>query len=143
MFAHKLNLFLTQENDKVFVSAYFASGTFCKNCKVEVKNENQKLLQSGNTNDKGEFVITKLDSIITVAIDASSGHIVKKSLDIQQIVEYKVSNKEYEKLKEENKRLKSKIAMLEEKSSFSELFKMIFALLVIAGIFFFLKRVKK
>ena len=148
LFAHKLNLFLLQENNKVFVSSYFASGAFCKNCKIEVLDVNQKLLQKGKTDEKGEFIITKLSSTLTVKVDASSGHIIKKNIKIEnikmeEIKEEENSNKEYTQLKEENIRLKSKIKLLEEKNSYGQILKMLFALLVIAGIFFALKRVKK
>ena len=147
VYAHKLSIFLQQEEDKVYLSAYFASGAFCKTCKVEVLNKNKKLIQTGVTDTKGEFEITNLDfsldSLIYVGVDAGSGHMVQKSIKILKVKKEETTSKELIVLKEENKRLKREIELLKEKNSFSDIFKMVFALLVIAGIFFVLKRVKK
>lgn len=147
VYAHKLSVFLQQEEDKVYASAYFASGAFCKTCKVEVLNKDKKVIQTGVTNTKGEFEITKLDSLldslIYVGVDAGSGHMVQKSIEILTVKKEEIRNKEFGVLKEENKRLKREIELLKEKNSFADIFKMLFALLVIVGIFFVLKRVKK
>lgn len=143
IYAHKLNIFLEQEEKKVFVSAYFASGAFCKSCKIEVLNSNNKLLQTGKTDENGEFVITSLDSVLHVGVDAGSGHFVKKSITLQTSQKDESISKEIQELKEENRRLKSQIKLLKEKNSMTDIFKTIFALLIVAGIFFLLKRVKK
>lgn len=140
--AHKLNLFLVQEDNRVYASAYFASGAYCKGCLIKVSNSKEKLLQEGNTSDKGEFTITKLDSSINVKVEVEGGHSAQKSINVK-LTNKKVLKKEYEVLIKENQRLKSKIALLEEQNSLGQIFKMIFALIVIAGIFFALKRVKK
>ena len=142
-YAHKLNIFLQQENEKVYVSSYYASGSFCQNCKIEVLNKNKSLIQTGNTDEKGEFVVTKLDSIVYVSVEAQGGHKVQNSLTLKIIKNEEISNNQLDVLKEENQRLKREIALLKDKNSSNDIFKMIFALLVIAGIFFALKRVKK
>ena len=143
LFAHKLNVFLSQENDKVYVSSYYAAGSFCKKCKVEVLNKNSELIQTGTTNEKGEFVIFKLDSTLHVSVEASGGHKVQKSIKVKAIKKEETVNKKLEELKEENRRLKREIEVLKEKNSSADILKMMFALFVIAGIFFALKRVKK
>lgn len=143
VYAHKLNLFLEQEQNRVFVSSYFASGAFCKSCKVEVKNRQNEILQIGKTNSNGEFIINKLEPFITVGVDAGSGHLITKSLEIKEVVNVEKINQELESLRQENQRLKTQIKLLEQKNSMSDTFKMIIALFVIAGIFLFLKRVKK
>ncbi len=149
LYAHKLNIFLTQENDKVYVSSYYASGSFCKSCKVEVLNKNKNPIQTGITDEKGEFIVDKLDSILYVSVEAQGGHKVQNSIKTEAAKKEEISNKELieldelKNLKEENKKLKREIKLLKEKNSSSDIFKMMFALLVIAGIFFALKRVKK
>jgi len=142
LYAHKLNIFLQQENDKVYVSSYYASGSFCSECKVEVFNTKNQLIQNGITNNKGEFVISELDSTLKVFVEAQGGHKVSSSLIVKTIENRNLSNKQIIFLQEENRRLKSKIKLLEEKNSLSDIVKMIFALLIIVGIFFALKRVK-
>lgn len=146
LFAHKLNLFLNQEDNKVYVSSYFASGSFCKNCDISVKDEKGNLLQDGKTDLNGEFVISNLSNEIFVEVKTAEGHGATSSLKIEKVEEdlkKSVNSKELEVLKEENGRLKSEIKALKAKESQNELIKMIFALLVIVGIFFILKRIKK
>jgi len=150
LFAHKLNIFLQQEENKVFVSAYYASGSFCKACKVEVSNKDKKSLQTGITNDKGEFVITKfdssLDAVLYATVEAQGGHKVQSSIEIEALKEQVVLNEEPNELRvlqEENKALKREIKLLKDKNSLSDIFKMMLALLIMAGIFFTLKKLKK
>ena len=68
-FSHKLNVFTEFENDKLFVSAYFANGNACQNCKLEIKKESTLLLSS-ITNEKGEFESDINESVINVSVDA-------------------------------------------------------------------------
>ena len=143
LFAHKLNLFISQEDNSVYASAYFASGGACQNCNLKVLDEKGNILEEAKTDSKGEYIITKLSSKIFVEVEAAEGHGAKDSLEIKNIEKKESSSKRLEELKKENQKLKTKIKMLEEKLEQNELMKMIFALFVIAGIFFFLKRVKK
>lgn len=143
LYGHKLNVFLQQNEQKVYVSAYFASGAVCKSCKVEVFNQNKKVLQRGATNDKGEFEVIRLDGLVTVEVDAGSGHMVQGSIHVKKSKKVKTSDTKIEALEDENRRLKRENKLLKEKNSLSDIFKMFFALLVIFGVFFVLKRVKK
>lgn len=147
-FAHKLNIFLSQENNEVYVSAYFASGAVCKNCEVEVKDEKNKVLIKSKTDEKGEFIIKNLSSKVFVKVEALGGHGASASIDIAKVIKDKKLEEtnldvKFKILKDENQKLKTKIKLLEEKINQNELLKIFFALLVIVGIFFVLKRVKK
>ena len=143
-FSHKLNLFLNQEGDKVFASSYFATGSFCKNCEITVRNGKGKLIQTGKTDDKGEFIITKLAPRIFVDVKTIEGHAAKYILNIEEISSKREEKiKEINDLKEEISKLKRENKLLKEKVEQNELLKMVFALFVIAGIFFVLKRIKK
>jgi len=143
LYAHKLNVFLNQDNRSVYVSAYFASGAFCQECRVEVFNKNKTILQTGITNKDGEFIITKLDSVLNVSVEALGGHKVSNSIKPKLTQKEKVSTQEFDALKKQNIQLKREIELLKEKNSFADILKMMFALLVIVSIFFVLKRVKK
>ena len=150
--AHKLNIFLAEEGDRVFLSAYFASGASCKNCNVVVKDDDHNILQKGTSNEKGEFIITKLASSIIVSVDGGNGHSIQQSLSLTehnhskgQLSHLKEQHPfaELEKLKQENARLKSELALLQEKSSFSEIIRMVVALFIVFVIFMLLKRIKR
>ncbi len=143
LFAHKLNLFLVEEDNKVYVNAYFASGAFCKNCKIEIMDENKNLLEESVTDISGEFVISKLKPFLYVKVEASGGHARTKSIKLKKINITKDIDIKNKALLEENKRLKREIEVLKNKLEQNEFLKMVFALFVIAGIFFILKRIKK
>lgn len=143
-YSHKLNIFLSQEGNKVYASAYFAGGNFCKNCELIVKNEKDEIIQNGKTDKKGEFIITNLAPKISVEVKTLEGHGAKNQLIIEKVEQKEEKSlNEINELKNEIKRLKSENELLKEKVEQNEVIKMIFALLVIAGVFFILKRIKK
>ena len=122
-FAHKVNLFVTNENDSLEIYSYFANGNPCVNCKLIIKSED-KVVFENNLNNEGIFLYKPTKQNIEITIDAGSGHIVKQNL--------KVDNVEDEDIKEHVK---------EEKNF--EYIKIILVLLVIFLVFFLLKRLKK
>lgn len=142
-FAHKLNLFLVEEDNKVYVNAYFASGAFCKNCKIEIFDENKNLLEESVTDISGEFIISKTKPFLYVKVEASGGHAKLKSIKLKNKIVNNKNDLKTDALIKENKRLKREIEVLNKKLEENELIKMIFALFVIAGIFFILKRIKR
>ncbi len=85
LFAHKLNVFVSQDKDNVVVSSYFASGSFCKNCKVEVYDRKNELLEEGKTDKNGEYIIKNLDSKIIVKVEASGGHGASNEFEVENL----------------------------------------------------------
>jgi len=154
LFAHKLNLFTTYEDETLFISVYFANGKGCKNCKITIKDKDEKVLLKAKTNKKGEFTTNLYNDSVIVSVDAGGGHIVSDYIELikspkSQVLELKEEkevkkndNELIEKLKKENQELKNQIKVLEEKSNMMDIYKTLLGLLVIALIFLFLKRVK-
>lgn len=120
LFAHKLNIFLFEENEKIVANTYFASGNACRNCKVEVFNEKGELLVTGTTNEKGNYIFGKLAKTLEVKVEANGGHAAKNKIEIKNI------KKNKEELEKPNSLLQSLIAIV-----------------LIALIFIALKRFKK
>ena len=120
LFAHKLNLFISQEKENVVVSSYFASGSFCKDCKVEVFDKNKKLIESGKTDKNGEYILKNPQSKINVRVEAIGGHAVSNEFEL--------------------KNLTTKVEKTEEEY---KIYETLIAILLIGGIFFLLKRVKR
>ncbi|AXH15805.1 hypothetical protein CP985_14055 [Malaciobacter mytili LMG 24559] len=144
LFAHKLNLFTTYEKDTLFISAYFASGNGCQNCKIKIEDETGQLIQKAFTNTQGEASFNINKNSFYILVDAGGGHIVKEKITKEisdKIV--KEEKKPLNSLEEENFKLKAKVKALEEKLEKLEFLKTIFALFIIFGIFYILKRVKK
>lgn len=119
-FAHKLNLFLYEEENKVWLSSYFASGSPCKNCKIEVFNLNKELIKEAKTDEKGEYTINNILPKMIIRVEALGGHAVQKEFEVKGI---KVNKKEIKKT--------------------DSIFESILAIIIIFLIFFFLKRIKK
>jgi len=140
--AHKLNLFTNFEDNKLFISSYFASGKACRNCEIKIIKIDKVLLKA-KTNSRGEYETTINENIFKISVDAGSGHIVSKNIKNESAIKIEASNNRIKVLEEENKKLKLQVSLLEEKVATMDIFKMIFALVCIFGIFMFLKRVKK
>lgn len=122
LLAHKLNLFLFEEKNSIYISSYFASGTPCKNCKVNIYNDKKELIRSSKTDKKGEYIIKEVEKKISIKVEAIGGHAIKKDFELKNIK----SRKEIKENKPENNFVKSIISVL-----------------LIILIFLFLKRIKK
>lgn len=125
LFAHKLNIFLIEENENLIISSYFASGAYCKNCKVEFYNLNNKLIKEAKTDKNGEYLIKKPQESLTIKVEAIGGHAA------------------FEKYEVDNNISKNKKEDKEVKSLKDSLLQSLIAILLIVGIFLLLKRIKK
>ena len=120
LFAHKLNIFLYEENGKVVANTYFASGSPCKNCKIEIFDENDNLLKTAKTDIKGDFTFDKLAVNLIVKVETIGGHAASSFIKVEKL----------ESQKQEVSQIKSYL------ESF-------IAVILIALIFLGLKRIKK
>lgn len=88
LFAHKVNIYAFVVKDTVNVEGYFADGSKCKNCKVEVYDKlSNKLLLSGNTDENGFFSFKKPAGDIThikVVLKAGGGHQASYELTLKE-----------------------------------------------------------
>lgn len=123
LFAHKLNLFVTNENDSLEIYSYFASGAPCKNCKLIIKSDEKTILEDV-LNDEGKYNYKPTNKNIEVVVDATGGHIATEKVEVENVKAQDI--KEHK--KEENK---------------NENIKILIALVLIFLIFFLLKRFKK
>lgn len=121
--AHKVNLFITEQNSTLDIYSYFANGKPCKGCKLTIKDQ-EKVLLSDKLNHEGKYLYKPSVKNIQVTVDASGGHIVTKDVEV-----YNVSK---ESLKEHMKK--------EESSKVTNIFIGLFSILFI---FLILKRIKK
>ncbi|XOB61658.1 hypothetical protein ACMC56_13770 [Campylobacterota bacterium DY0563] len=94
-FAHKLNLFIYEENSKVIASTYFASGTYCNGCKIEVYDQDGKLLEKGLTNKAGEYIVKQLKPKLVIKAEAMGGHGAQSEFEVKNLKEEKPEVKDY------------------------------------------------
>ena len=123
LFAHKINLFITNEGDTIEVYSYFANGAPCKNCRMFIKNEDNIILED-KLNEAGLYVYELEYKNIEVVIDASAGHIAKET-----VVSENVKTKNIEEHKEE-----------EEEQKY---LKILLGVFILGSFFYLLKRFKK
>ena len=85
LLAHKLNLFLYEEEGKIIANTYFASGSPCKKCKIEIFDGDNKLLKQAKTDAKGNYVFDKLASKLKVKVEALGGHAASSSIQVENL----------------------------------------------------------
>ena len=123
LFAHKINLFVTNEENGVNIYSYFASGNPCINCKLIIKNGENVVLED-KLDVNGKYLYSSKYKDIQVTIDASSGHIAKQDIVVDNI---------------KNESLQTHLK--EEKEN--EHIKILISLVLIGLIFYVLKIVKR
>ena len=84
LFAHKINLFVTNEENGVNIFSYFASGDPCINCKLIIKNGENILLED-KLDANGKYLYSSKYKDIQVTIDATGGHMVKQDIVVENI----------------------------------------------------------
>ena len=123
LFAHKINLFVTNEENGVNIYSYFASGNPCINCKLIIKNGENVVLED-KLDVNGKYLYSSKYKDIQVTIDASGGHIAKQDIVVENI---------------KNESLQTHLK--EEKEN--EHIKILISLVLIGLIFYVLKMVKR
>ena len=122
-YAHKINLFISNENNNLEIYSYFANGNPCKGCKLTIKNDKDIILQD-ILNSEGKYNYKATFPSLEVTIDAGEGHIAKERIVLSDV---------------KNEDLKEHIKNEEEKKGIN----IVIGLLLIFLIFFLLKRFKK
>lgn len=76
LYAHKVNIYAYTDGDMVYSESYFADGSRCKNCAIEVYDKNtEKLLIEGKTDENGKFSFKSPQSpSIKILLKAGAGH---------------------------------------------------------------------
>lgn len=123
LLAHKVNLFITHEDNNVEIYSYFASGDACKGCKLMIKHGNDTLVNA-HLNEEGKYQFISLYASLNITVDASSGHLVSKDIVLDL-------------LPQEN------LTEVLKKEKHNQYINMGLSLLLIALFFYLLKRVKK
>ena len=123
LFAHKINLFVTNEENGVNIYSYFASGAPCINCKLIIKNGENIVLED-KLDANGKYLYSSKYKDIQVTIDASGGHIAKQDIVVENI---------------KNESLQTHLK--EEKEN--EHIKILISLVLIGLIFYVLKIIKR
>jgi len=83
--AHRVNLFVWEDQGVLHAEGYFSSGSPCMDAEVHVRDSNGNLLVSGNTDPKGLFSCPLPGvGVWTVELLASMGHHAEASLEVRE-----------------------------------------------------------
>lgn len=121
--AHKINLFISNEKNTIDIYSYFANGAACKNCTLKIKNKD-KIIVHDKLDNFGQYQYESKFKTLEVIIDATGGHKISEKIEI--------TNMQKENLEEH----------MEEESDLKDR-NIILGLILIALIFFILKKVKR
>lgn len=122
-FAHKINLFITEENGTLDIYSYFASGAPCQNCTLLIK-DGENIILKDTLNKEGKYQYKPTLKNIEVIVDASGGHIAKEKVTVENVKHEDIKT---HKEKEQNK----------------EYLNILLGLILIFIGFFVLKKIKK
>ncbi|MGC9110008.1 MAG: emp24/gp25L/p24 family protein [Caldimicrobium sp.] len=121
-FAHKINLFITQVEDRIEGEGFFADGSPCKNCEITVFDPSEKEILKIKTDEKGKFSFSLPEKVerVKIILSAGEGHIVEKTVTIKRESKEK---KDISKIEADKKRESENNLLVDEKlkESFTEL----------------------
>ncbi|MGC9017459.1 MAG: emp24/gp25L/p24 family protein [Caldimicrobium sp.] len=121
-FAHKINLFITQVEDRIEGEGFFADGSPCKNCEITVFDPSEKEILKIKTDEKGKFSFSLPEKVerVKIILSAGEGHIVEKTVTIKRESKEK---KVMPKIEADKKRESENNLLVDEKlkESFTEL----------------------
>ncbi|MGC8966580.1 MAG: emp24/gp25L/p24 family protein [Caldimicrobium sp.] len=121
-FAHKINLFITQVEDRIEGEGFFADGSPCKNCEITVFDPSEKEILKIKTDEKGKFSFSLPEKVerVKIILSAGEGHIVEKTVTIKRESKEK---KDISKIEADKKRERENNLLVDEKlkESFTEL----------------------
>ena len=121
--AHKINLFVSEENGSLDIYSYFASGAPCMNCQLIIKDKD-KIILNNKLDSEGKYLYTPKVKNLEIIVEADGGHRASEQVQVENI--------KHEKLETHIKEQQNK-----------DYIKIILGLVLIGLIFFILKLVKR
>ncbi|MDR2638810.1 MAG: hypothetical protein LBC09_03110 [Helicobacteraceae bacterium] len=73
-FAHRLNLFVTDENGTIYIHSYFTKSAPCKGCAVTIFDPSGAKIARAQTDDEGKAAIALKTNAVTLRADGGMGH---------------------------------------------------------------------
>lgn len=112
LLAHKVNIYAYTDGEMVYSESYFADGSRCKNCAIEVYDKNTgKILIKGKADENGKlsFRIPHADSLKLV-LKAGTGHQSSYYLNLKETAGTDLNKKAQDAAVVQNKRLQGRIS---------------------------------
>ena len=81
-FSHKINTFAYREGNQIIGEAYFADGSPCIKCRVEVYNKKGNKIFQTTTDEKGKYnFVLKEKGFFKIKVIAGEGHLAEFELE--------------------------------------------------------------
>jgi nickel transport protein len=88
LFAHRVNIFAYIEGHKIYTESYSSDGKPVVSGKIEIYNEMDELIHSGNTDEQGKYAFTiPLRTNLRIVLDAGMGHRAETAIKKNEIPE--------------------------------------------------------
>ncbi|MDR2033670.1 MAG: hypothetical protein LBP89_03455 [Helicobacteraceae bacterium] len=81
-FAHRINLFVTDENSTIYIQSYFTKSAPCMECDIAILDLEGKELFKTKTDEKGKAEIKVSDQKIVVRVDGGMGHQAEQTYEL-------------------------------------------------------------
>jgi hypothetical protein len=75
--AHALKIFASQENGEVQIYTYFTKSSPCKNCQVDLLDENSQIFETGVSDENGKISFFTKKPSFKIVVNASAGHLAQ------------------------------------------------------------------
>jgi len=82
--AHKVNLFISEENSILDIYSYFSSGKPCMNCQLIIKDKD-KIILDNKLNSEGKYLYSPKIKNLEVIVEADGGHRASEKIQVENI----------------------------------------------------------
>ncbi|MDR1285839.1 MAG: hypothetical protein LBJ88_06535 [Campylobacteraceae bacterium] len=90
--AHKINLFMYDDNGTLYIQSYFTKSSPCKNCEVIVKDESSKDIARLFTDENGKTSVLMSNDVVTVSVDGGMGHFKETKYTLKSLTKDDAQN---------------------------------------------------
>ncbi|MDR3347280.1 MAG: hypothetical protein LBN32_01565 [Helicobacteraceae bacterium] len=86
LLAHKINLFIFDENGTIYIHGYFTKSAPCMTCPVTIYDTKDAVIATFNTDENGKAVYVPPEQTVIVSIDGGMGHFTKTEYTLESTV---------------------------------------------------------
>ncbi|MDR1977022.1 MAG: hypothetical protein LBQ18_08565 [Campylobacteraceae bacterium] len=90
--AHKLSVFVYDDNGTLFIQSYFTKSSPCKNCEIIVKDTNDNEIAKLFTNDEGKASMDASQDEVVISVDGGMGHFQQTKYALKSLTKEDAQN---------------------------------------------------
>jgi len=90
--AHKLNIFVYDEDNTLYIQSYFTKSSPCKNCEVVVEDDSGDTLAKLFTDGEGKASLSVSKDVVAISVDGGMGHFQKLRYELKSRAKEEAQN---------------------------------------------------